>query len=65
MKFCKKYEEYMQKQKEKKNPPGVGFKKLKKILKRCRRRDHLPARIASISQQHGNNCPRECTGACF
>ncbi|CAH8336898.1 unnamed protein product [Eruca vesicaria subsp. sativa] len=61
MKFCKKYEEYMQEQKEKKNLPGVGFKKLKKILKKCRRSDHLPSRIASISQQHGNNCPRECT----
>ncbi|KAF8111547.1 hypothetical protein N665_0074s0077 [Sinapis alba] len=62
MKFCKKYEEYMQEQKEeKKNLPGVGFKKLKKILKRCRRSDHVPSRIASISQQHGNNCPRECT----
>ncbi|XP_033134971.1 E3 ubiquitin-protein ligase BAH1 isoform X1 [Brassica rapa] len=60
MKFCKKYEEYMQEQKEKKNLPGVGFKKLKKILKKCRRRDHLPSRIASINQQHGNNCPREC-----
>ncbi|XP_009119604.1 E3 ubiquitin-protein ligase BAH1 [Brassica rapa] len=58
MKFCKKYEEYMQGQKEKKNLPGVGFKKLKKILKRCRRRDH---QIASINHQHGNNCPRECT----
>ena len=65
MKFCKKYEEYMQEQKEKKNLPGVGFKKLKKILKKCRRRDHLPSRIASINQQHGNNCPRECAGTCF
>lgn len=35
MKFCKKYQEYMQGQK--KQLPGVGFKKLKKILKRCRR----------------------------
>ncbi|CAA7056159.1 unnamed protein product [Microthlaspi erraticum] len=63
MKFCKKYEEYMQGQKEKKNLPGVGFKKLKKILKKCRR-DHVSSRIAlneAISQQHGNNCPRECT----
>lgn len=35
MKFCKRYEEYMQgKEKE---LPGVGLKKLKKILKRCRR----------------------------
>ncbi|CAI9300493.1 unnamed protein product [Lactuca saligna] len=36
MKFCKKYEEYMQSQDQKKLP-GVGFKNLKKILKRCRR----------------------------
>ncbi|RVW54556.1 E3 ubiquitin-protein ligase BAH1 [Vitis vinifera] len=35
MKFCKKYQEYMQAQEKK--LPGVGFKKLKKILKRCRR----------------------------
>lgn len=65
MKFCKKYEEYMQGQKEeKKNLPGVGFKKLKKILKKCRG-DHVSSRIAlneAISQQHENNCPRECTG---
>ncbi|CAN8311036.1 unnamed protein product [Cochlearia groenlandica] len=59
MKFCKKYEEYMKEQKEKKNLPGVGFKKLKKILKKCRRDHLLPSRIAL---QHGNNtCPRECT----
>ncbi|XP_023771611.1 probable E3 ubiquitin-protein ligase BAH1-like 1 [Lactuca sativa] len=36
MKLFKKYEEYMQTQAEKKLP-GVGFKNLKKILKRCRR----------------------------
>ncbi|KAK7283609.1 hypothetical protein RIF29_13244 [Crotalaria pallida] len=39
MKFCKKYQEYMQQGHEKKLP-GVGFKKLKKILKKCRRRDY-------------------------
>ncbi|KAL1216579.1 E3 ubiquitin-protein ligase NLA [Cardamine amara subsp. amara] len=62
MKFCKKYEEYMQGQKEKKNLPGVGFKKLKKILKKCSR-NHLPSRMAfteAINQQHDHNCPREC-----
>ncbi|CAI9105441.1 OLC1v1004366C1 [Oldenlandia corymbosa var. corymbosa] len=37
MKFCKKYEEYMQVQPRKDKLPRVGFKKLKKILKRCRR----------------------------
>ncbi|KAE9598245.1 hypothetical protein Lal_00004020 [Lupinus albus] len=35
MKFCKKYQEYMQGQEKK--LPVVGFKKLKKILKKCRR----------------------------
>ncbi|KAK4282490.1 hypothetical protein QN277_013860 [Acacia crassicarpa] len=34
MKFCKTYQEYMQGQEKK--LPGVGFKKLKKILKTCR-----------------------------
>ncbi|WZZ19617.1 hypothetical protein YC2023_112706 [Brassica napus] len=62
-----KYEEYMQEQKEKKNLPGVGFRKLKKILKKCRRRDHVPSQIAlneAITHQRGNNCPRECKGCC-
>ncbi|KAF2314996.1 hypothetical protein GH714_037482 [Hevea brasiliensis] len=35
MKFCKKYQEYMRGQQ--KELPGVGLKKLKKILKKCRR----------------------------
>jgi len=60
MKFCKKYEEYMQGQKEKKNLPGVGFKKLKKILKRCRR-NHVPSRI-SFTDAINHNCSRECPG---
>nr|GLL30627.1 probable E3 ubiquitin-protein ligase BAH1-like 1 [Ipomoea trifida] len=56
MKFCKKYEEYMQGQKQKKLP-GVGFKKLKKILKRCRRDLH--------SHEHStphdsSTCPKKC-----
>ncbi|MCD7470798.1 E3 ubiquitin-protein ligase bah1 [Datura stramonium] len=37
MKFCKKYEEYMEGQCQNKKLPRVGLKKLKKILKRCRR----------------------------
>lgn len=37
MKFCKKYEEYMQGQGQRQmKAPAVEFKKLKKILKRCR-----------------------------
>ncbi|KAI3805924.1 hypothetical protein L1987_21812 [Smallanthus sonchifolius] len=48
MKFCKKYEEYMQSQDQKK--PGVGFKNLKKILKRCRRDvSHSPTSLQSQS----------------
>ncbi|XAR61330.1 hypothetical protein NMG60_11035005 [Bertholletia excelsa] len=35
MKFCRKYEEYMQGQDDK-SLPRVGFKKLKKILKKCK-----------------------------
>ncbi|PSR85990.1 E3 ubiquitin-protein ligase BAH1-like [Actinidia chinensis var. chinensis] len=51
MKFCKKYEEYMQGQHQKKLP-GVGFKKLKKILKKCRRDLH--------SHNGMDNCPHQC-----
>ncbi|XAR58447.1 hypothetical protein NMG60_11013838 [Bertholletia excelsa] len=51
MKFCKTYEQYMQGQDQKKLP-GVGFKKLKKILKKCRTGIH----------PHGNGvpCPSQC-----
>ncbi|KAL0891686.1 hypothetical protein Bca101_015669 [Brassica carinata] len=54
MKFCKKYEEYMQEQKEEKNLPGVGFKKLKKILKKYRRRDHVPFQICLKRSNHSS-----------
>ncbi|KAM7495862.1 hypothetical protein LguiA_020276 [Lonicera macranthoides] len=56
MKFCKKYEEYMKAQEQrKKKVPGVGFKNLKKILKRCRRRDLVQ------SQNHDpSSCPQHC-----
>ncbi|XP_059625686.1 probable E3 ubiquitin-protein ligase BAH1-like 1 [Cornus florida] len=54
MKFCKKYEEYMQGQDEKKLP-GVGFKKLKKILKKCRRDIESHNHLDNIS-----NCPHSC-----
>ena len=59
MKFCKKYQEYMQAQE--KELPGVGFKKLKKILKRCRRdlqirRGGLEA-VVDIP-----TCPHHCQG---
>ncbi|KAG9443786.1 hypothetical protein H6P81_015126 [Aristolochia fimbriata] len=57
MKFCKTYQEYMQNQD--KQFPGVGFKKLKKILKRCRRD------VQSQKQRDGaaaplSRCPDHC-----
>lgn len=73
MKFCKKYEEYMQGQDHQKLP-GVGFKKLKKILKKCRREEQenhklhvkntsLETRADSSSQLHdSSSCPDYCSG---
>ncbi|PIN18001.1 hypothetical protein CDL12_09327 [Handroanthus impetiginosus] len=65
MKFCKKYEEYMKGQ-GKKKLPGVGFKKLKKILKRCRKQIHAD-RVAFDDQNNGegvlhdsSTCPQQC-----
>ncbi|KAJ4824307.1 hypothetical protein Tsubulata_029368 [Turnera subulata] len=56
MKFCKKYQEYMQGQE--KQLPGVDFKKLKKILKKCRKdfeshQDHNGC-------PDGQSCPPHC-----
>ncbi|KAG6748474.1 hypothetical protein POTOM_048397 [Populus tomentosa] len=52
MKFCKKYQEYMQGQQ--KQLPGVDFKRLKKILKKCRKdieshQDHDGQILVSLS----------------
>ncbi|KAL5983756.1 hypothetical protein ACLOJK_017847 [Asimina triloba] len=65
MKFCKKYQEYMRGQE--KQLPGVGFKKLKKILKRCRReiqpqnvRDGIPPTVSECPDR----CP-VCDGTFF
>ncbi|XP_010556741.1 PREDICTED: E3 ubiquitin-protein ligase BAH1 isoform X2 [Tarenaya hassleriana] len=58
MKFCKKYEEYMQGQ-ERKNLPGVGFKNLKKILKKCRRDFSAPMDLSEALDRR-ENCPRQC-----
>ncbi|CAA0832025.1 E3 ubiquitin-protein ligase BAH1 [Striga hermonthica] len=55
MKFCKKYEEYMQGQEEKKKLPRVSFKKLKKILKRCRKQTHSQAAAVFDGCVGGNN----------
>ncbi|XP_020271395.1 probable E3 ubiquitin-protein ligase BAH1-like 1 isoform X2 [Asparagus officinalis] len=64
MKFCKRYEEYMQgKEKE---LPGVGLKKLKKILKRCRREfqsgDHQmePNPVDGGDSIARPKCPDQC-----
>ncbi|GAV66937.1 SPX domain-containing protein/zf-C3HC4_2 domain-containing protein [Cephalotus follicularis] len=51
MKFCKKYQAYMQGQE--KQMPVVGFKKLKKILKKCR--NHLDQRVHDLQ-----SCPHQC-----
>ncbi|KAF5731448.1 E3 ubiquitin-protein ligase BAH1-like 1 [Tripterygium wilfordii] len=57
MKFCKQYHEYMKGQEKK--LPVLGFKKLKKILKKCRRdfqskEDHKGCHDAQSCPQH---CP--------
>ncbi|GAA0148088.1 ubiquitin-protein ligase [Lithospermum erythrorhizon] len=67
MKFCKKYEEYMHGQGQKK-PPGVEFKKLKKILKRCS--NDIESHDNPLQIQHSSNedminsnnsvCPHQC-----
>ncbi|XP_057782333.1 E3 ubiquitin-protein ligase NLA-like [Salvia miltiorrhiza] len=64
MKFCKKYEEYMKAQ-EKKKLPRVGFKKLKKILKRCRKQPHLDGAFLADHNNHSDaashTCPQHCS----
>ncbi|XP_075509473.1 E3 ubiquitin-protein ligase NLA [Primulina tabacum] len=68
MKFCKKYEEYMLGQKQKKFP-RVGLKKLKKILKRCRKQIDSRKDTVVLDQDHLNGdgipldlptCPQHC-----
>lgn len=59
MKFCKKYEEYMQGQDQKKLP-GVGFKKLKKILKKCRREEnHFQSQNLDFHNHDSSTCPHQ------
>ncbi|XP_051141961.1 E3 ubiquitin-protein ligase BAH1 [Andrographis paniculata] len=65
MKFCKKYEEYMQGVQGKNKLPGVGFKKLKKILKRCRRqidygRNDVGDQTNESETHDSSNCPQHC-----
>ncbi|XP_009799059.1 putative E3 ubiquitin-protein ligase BAH1-like 1 [Nicotiana tabacum] len=61
MKFCKKYEEYMEGQlgQNNKKLPRVGLKKLKKILKRCRRCHQSRSVAADTTTIH--DCPHQCT----
>ncbi|KAE8009495.1 hypothetical protein FH972_005929 [Carpinus fangiana] len=56
MKFCKKYQEYMQGQEKK--LPGLGFKKLKKILKKCRSDFHSECAIDGLHDTQ--TCPHHC-----
>ncbi|KAE9617390.1 putative E3 ubiquitin-protein ligase BAH1 [Lupinus albus] len=66
MKFCKKYQDYMLQEQENKLP-GVGFKKHKKILKKCKRRDyhshkdHTESHAVKTTHDH---CP-VCDGTFF
>ncbi|KAI4349655.1 hypothetical protein L6164_010219 [Bauhinia variegata] len=62
MKFCKKYQEYLQGQEKK--LPGVGLKKLKKILKKCRR-DCQSQRGPLAVQTCANSKCSVCDGAFF
>ncbi|ERN02238.1 probable E3 ubiquitin-protein ligase BAH1-like 1 [Amborella trichopoda] len=55
MKFCKKYQEYMEGQE--KQLPRVGFKKLKKVLKKCRKKEMLKDGF-----EHSTSaCPDSCS----
>ncbi|XWS36176.1 hypothetical protein CRYUN_Cryun20dG0062700 [Craigia yunnanensis] len=56
MKFCKKYQEYMQGQEKK--LPEVGFKKLKKILKKCRRDFQSKKDVNGVLDIQ--TCPQHC-----
>ncbi|KAK9282210.1 hypothetical protein L1049_005123 [Liquidambar formosana] len=60
MKFCKKYQEYMQGQEKK--LPGLGFKKLKKILKKCRRDFQSQNDIDGVLDMPtcSQHCPQHC-----
>ncbi|MBA0628863.1 hypothetical protein Godav_023502 [Gossypium davidsonii] len=58
MKFCKKYQEYMQGQQKK--LPGVGFKK---ILKNCRREFQSMNDVHGVL--HNQTCPQHCPERVF
>ncbi|MED6155513.1 hypothetical protein PIB30_006020 [Stylosanthes scabra] len=64
MKFCKTYQNYMQGQEEK--LPGLEFKKLKKIMKKCRSGGcYSPIMLINHNNNINNNnptikCPIQC-----
>ncbi|KAJ4817797.1 hypothetical protein LUZ62_030363 [Rhynchospora pubera] len=73
MKFTKKYEQYLGGEREK-GLPLVGLKKLKKLLKACRREMERQERIhehveigdtsASIANVESNKCDNHCDRSC-
>ncbi|KAL4599659.1 hypothetical protein ACB092_11G142300 [Castanea dentata] len=64
MKFCKEYRQYMQGKEE--TLPVLGFKKLKKIMKKCRRDFRCKKNIDGFhdSQTCPDHCP-VCDGTIF
>ncbi|KAM7275820.1 hypothetical protein ACFE04_017686 [Oxalis oulophora] len=64
MKFCKKYQQYLADQ-EQNDLPGVGFKKLKKLLKKCRKDHHFHQTNNIIGDAataiHHQPCPNQCS----
>ncbi|XP_050235785.1 probable E3 ubiquitin-protein ligase BAH1-like 1 [Mercurialis annua] len=65
MKFCKKYQEFMQNQE--KELPGLGFKKLKKILKKCRKDFESHQQFVNQNNEQSSDsadeqhCPHLCS----
>ncbi|KAJ4818699.1 SPX (SYG1/Pho81/XPR1) domain-containing protein [Rhynchospora pubera] len=73
MKFTKKYEQYLQGERDQKGLPLVQLKKLKKILKACRREMEVQQRIkedVEIGETSASNaivenkCDNKCSGSC-
>lgn len=59
MKFCKRYEEYMKGRRDR-ELPWVGLKKLKKILKKCRREfQHQPS-LRILEDEGPQDNPSRC-----
>jgi len=58
MKFCKEYRQYMQGKEE--TLPVLGFKKLKKVMKKCRRDFRCKKNIDGL--HNSQTCPDHCPG---